>query len=317
MRADPTLVPESLVVPVDTGERIHYLDWGRPEPADRPPLLLVHGLSATARHWTPIARRLAGRVHLLAPDLRGHGLSDAPRGGYDLESLAFDVLTVLTASGYGPDAGGAPAVVAGHGFGAQVAAAAGVLAPSAVAGVALVDGGWEDVAEVTGQEPAEFLRGLEEPPEVLRSMAAYLADRRDYDPASWDDDQETAARAAVEEKHAGHVAPRTRPFALRGCVEAMFSYRPARTLSALEVPLLALVAAAGTADDEEGRQRLLALEEIADRRTAAGRPPTVVRTLPGAGHNLMRYRPGEVAAALLQLLESATPTSGGRRGGQA
>ena len=58
----------------------------------------------------------------------------------------------------------------------------------------LVDGGWEDVAETSGMEPDEFLRGLDEPPEVLRSMAAFLADRRDFDPATWDADEEAGAR---------------------------------------------------------------------------------------------------------------------------
>ena len=59
-------------------------------------------------------------------------------------------------------------------------------------------------------------------------MDAYLADRREFDPATWDADQERAARAAVDEKHAGHVAPgRANPRAARR-VEAMFEYRPMR-----------------------------------------------------------------------------------------
>ena len=49
----------------------------------------------------------------------------------------------------------------------------------------------------------EFLRGLDEPPEVMRSMAAFLADREAFDPATWDADQERAARATVVETHAG------------------------------------------------------------------------------------------------------------------
>ena len=53
----------------------------------------------------------------------------------------------------------------------------------------------------------EFLRGLDEPPEVMRSMAAFLADRAAFDPATWDADQERAARATVVETHAGKVVP--------------------------------------------------------------------------------------------------------------
>ena len=75
----------------------------------------------------------------------------------------------------------------------------------------------------------EFLRGLDEPPEVMRSMAAFLADRAAFDPATWDADQERAARATVVETHAGRVVPSTRPHALEASVRAMFEYDPAAT----------------------------------------------------------------------------------------
>ena len=171
-------------------------------------------------------RRLGPLTHVLAVDLRGHGLSDSPRAGYDLESLAFDVLTVMVANDWGHDAHGPAAVVAGHGLGALVGATMAALQPASIAGLALIDAGWEDLEEATGMSAAEFERSVGDPPEVLASMAAYLADRREYDPATWDADQERAARAAVDEKHAGHVTPVLRAHARRATVDAMFSYRP-------------------------------------------------------------------------------------------
>ena len=63
------------------------------------------------------------------------------------------------------------------------------------AGLVLVDGGWESLEAASGMDVDEFLRGLDEPPEVMRSMAAFLADRAAFDPATWDADQERAARA--------------------------------------------------------------------------------------------------------------------------
>ena len=183
--------PDSLIVTADTGDRLHYLDWGGP-PADRtllPALLLIHGLGATAWSWAPVARGLRDRTRVLALDLRGHGLSDSPRSGYDLESLAFDALTVLVANGYGTDADGPPAAVAGHGLGAMVGATMAALQPGSIAALALVDGGWEDMAEATGVDAAEYQRTIGDPPEVLASMDAYLADRREFDPATWDADQ--------------------------------------------------------------------------------------------------------------------------------
>jgi pimeloyl-ACP methyl ester carboxylesterase len=345
---DRGVEPVSLVVTLDTGDRLHYLDWERPAapgppedvegPVDAhgaaadhrheqesgservpsvPLLLLVHGLGQTGWIWAPVARRLRALTRVLAPDLRGHGLSDSPRSGYDLESLAYDLLTVLVANGFGPDAGGPPAVVAGHGLGAMAAVAMARVQPAAVAGVALVDGGWEDLAESTGQLPDEFLRGLGDPPEVMRSMEAYLGDRREYDPDTWDADQERAARATVDQKYAGHVVSVTRQHVLKACVEAMFGYRPEEALGDLEPPLLVAVAEAGTADDEIGRERWLALSDVLQLRSRFGRPPARVVRFPGAGHNLMRYRPGELASELLGLLEVSGATSGGTRGDRA
>ncbi len=304
--------PESMVVTVETGDRLHYLDWGG---AARPALLLVHGLAATAWSWAPVARRLRGAARVLAPDLRGHGLSESPRTGYDLTSLAFDALTVLSATGYGAGVGGPRAVVAGHGLGALVAATLAVEAPDSVAAVALIDAGWEALEEATGQTADEYQRSIGDPPEVLASMAAYLADRRGYDPASWDADQERAARAAVDEKHAGHVAPVIRAHALRGAVEAMFSYDPRAVLTRIDLPLLIALSESGLADDAQARERRVALDELIAARAAGGRPPPEVRVFPGAGHNLMRYRPAELADALLALLERAT--SDGRQGDRA
>jgi pimeloyl-ACP methyl ester carboxylesterase len=300
--------PDSLVVTVDTGDRIHYLDWGYGD-EDRsplPPLVLIHGLASTAWAWTPIARRMRDATHVLALDLRGHGLSDSPRAGYDLESLAYDALTVATANGWGRDVNGPAFVVAGHGLGAMVAATMARIQPGSIAGLALIDGGWEDLAEATGMTSAEFERSTGDPPEVLASMDAYLADRREFDPATWDTDQDRAARAAVDEKHAGHVTSVVRPVALHATIDAMFTYRPLDTLATIRAPLLIAVAESGTADDEVARERLAALDDVMRARVAAGTNEATVVRFPGAGHNLMRYRADALSAALYKLLADAS-----------
>ena len=170
---------------------------------------------------------------------------------------------MLAANGAGVEVGGPPAIIAGHGLGAMVAATAARLQPGSVAGLALVDGGWEDIGVSTRLSQQEFLAAIAEPPEVMASMDAFLADRRDFDPGSWDADQERAFRAQVDQKHAGHVALVTRQAVIRGVVEAMFDYRPVDTLTAATMPLLVFVAGAGTADDETTRER----------RAGAGRRP--------------------------------------------
>jgi len=292
---DRVAEPDGYVVVLERTERIHFLDWGGPGGDGAPGVLLVHGLSNTAWSWTPVARRIRALGHTVAMDLRGHGLSDAPTDGYQPDSLAEDVVAVAEGSGLlaRPDD---RIVLAGHGFGAIVAAWAAAVLGDRCAGLVLVDGGWEDLAASTGQEPEEFARGLDEPPEVLRSIGAYLADREAFDPATWDADQERAARATVVETHAGHVVPSIRPHALARSVEAMFAYRPGVVLPSVEAPIVALVAA----DDEDGTKSW-ALATAQRALDAAGRPPIRVALFPADAHNLMRYRPAEVAAAILAL----------------
>lgn len=302
-----------MVVRVGTGERIHYLDWGPPPTTTgeaAPVLALVHGIALTAWSWAPVARRLRHAFRVLAIDLRGHGLSEGARSDLTPASLAWDALTVLAANGAGVEAGGPPALVAGHGVGAMVAAQAARLQPASVAALMLVDGGWEDIASATRMSPSELVAALAEPPEVLASMDAFLEDRREFDPVSWDADQELAARSQVDQKHAGHVALVARPATIRGIVDGMFGYDPIVTLAAAPVPLGVLVAGAGTADDETAHDRAVALDEVIAARVRAGLPPTHVVRFPGTGHNLMRYRPDEVAGELVALAASAGVTMG-------
>jgi pimeloyl-ACP methyl ester carboxylesterase len=300
--------PESLVVTTNDGARIHYLDWraarGGDVSAAGAVFVLLHGLGLTSWSWAPVARRLAAAADVVTIDLRGHGLSDSPRDGYDLESLAYDALTVMSANGWGTDVDGPPAVVCGHGLGAMVAVAMAVTRPSSVAAVGLIDAGWEDLGEATGLSAPEFERTLGDPPEVLSSMDAFLRDRREYDPDSWDTDQERAARSTVDEKHAGHVAPVVRSHVQRAVVDAMFSYRP-DVAAMLTQPLLLAVAESGTADDEDTRERMAALADFAQTRRDRGLPEAMVRRFPGSGHNLMRYRPDELTVALVDLAEAA------------
>jgi len=288
---EPAAEPAGFVVEVAPGDRIHFLDW---RGAGVPGVLLLHGLSNTSWSWTPVARRLRTVRHVVAMDLRGHGLSDAPTDGYDPTGFVADV--VATAEGSGLLAGmGGRMVLAGHGFGAVVAAWAAVELGERCAGLILVDGGWESIEAASGMDVEEFLRSLDEPPEVLRSMATFLADRAGFDPSSWDADQERAARATVVETHAGRVVPATRPHAFEGSVRAMFEYDPTATLGAIDTPVVALVAA-----DPDG-QRGAALQAVTAARLAAGRDPIDVASFEHDGHNLMRYRPEAVTAAILSV----------------
>lgn len=300
-RPDLVVEPDGFVVDVGAGDRIHFLDWGGD---GAPGVLLIHGLSNTAWSWTPVARRLRGVRRVVAMDLRGHGLSDAPTDGYDPDTLAGDVEAVAEGAGL-LEAPGDRVVLAGHGFGAIVAAWAGVALGARCSAVVLVDGGWESLEAASGMDVDEFLRGLDEPPEVMASLAAYLADRRAFDEGSWDADQDRATRATVVETHAGHVVPSTRPHAAEACVRVMFVYEPAEVIAAIDAPTTAILAA----DDETG-SRTAALSAASAARVSAGREPIRSVVIGHVGHNLMRYRPDEIGAAILAAAEPVVLSKG-------
>ncbi|MDQ4048476.1 MAG: alpha/beta hydrolase, partial [Actinomycetota bacterium] len=76
------------------GLRVHVTEAGHGEP-----LLLQHGWP---QHWwafRALIPVLAERYRVICPDLRGHGWTDAPAGGYEKEQLATDLLGVLDALG--------------------------------------------------------------------------------------------------------------------------------------------------------------------------------------------------------------------------
>jgi pimeloyl-ACP methyl ester carboxylesterase len=66
-------------------------------PADAPPLVLLHGWPQHWWCWHRVVPLLADDYRLVMPDLRGHGWTGAPTGGYDKEQLATDLLGTLDA----------------------------------------------------------------------------------------------------------------------------------------------------------------------------------------------------------------------------
>jgi pimeloyl-ACP methyl ester carboxylesterase len=56
-----------------------------------PAVVLLHGYGETGDMWAPLAAELARDHTVVAPDLRGLGLSSRPEGGYDKKTQARDV----------------------------------------------------------------------------------------------------------------------------------------------------------------------------------------------------------------------------------
>jgi pimeloyl-ACP methyl ester carboxylesterase len=74
------------------GATIHTRIGGTGEP-----VIMLHGFADTGDMWAPLASAVARNHTVIAPDLRGMGLSSQPAGGYDKKTQAHDVAGVLDA----------------------------------------------------------------------------------------------------------------------------------------------------------------------------------------------------------------------------
>src|ERR1043165_5813428 len=74
------------------GIEFHVAEAGAGEP-----IVLVHGWPQHWWAWRKVVPLLAPHGHVLMPDLRGFGWSDAPESGYEKQGLADDLLAVLAA----------------------------------------------------------------------------------------------------------------------------------------------------------------------------------------------------------------------------
>jgi pimeloyl-ACP methyl ester carboxylesterase len=82
---------------------------------DGPPVVLIHGMINSSRHWAKVAERLSATHTVIAPDLIGHGESSTPRGDYSLGAHAATIRDLLTVIGI------ERATIAGHSLGGGVA----------------------------------------------------------------------------------------------------------------------------------------------------------------------------------------------------
>ncbi|MFE4689021.1 alpha/beta hydrolase [Streptomyces sp. NPDC056749] len=126
---------EEIRVPV-TGGELAALRWPARD-TGAPVVVALHGITANALSWGAVARLLAGRVTLVAPDLRGRAGSSGLPGPYGIAAHADDAAAVAGALG-----GDGVVVLAGHSMGAFVAALTAVRHPDRFGPVVLVDGGF-------------------------------------------------------------------------------------------------------------------------------------------------------------------------------
>ncbi len=179
------------------GTRIHYYDAGAGEA-----VVLVHGFASTVEHnWgaTGWIVALSKTYRVIAPDVRGHGLSDKPHApeAYGYSKMGSDVTRLMDHLGV------ERAILIGYSMGASIAIELMLSHPerfrAMVLGGIAYDDGLEDKADrdaiaqaYRADDPATikspvakaYRRFAESMPNDLKALAALIdADRAPFDPA--------------------------------------------------------------------------------------------------------------------------------------
>ena len=246
-------------------------------------ILLLHGLGGTGAYWDRTMQLLVGRARLIALDVPGFGGSDAPPGGFTLDTASDRLAEALALSA------GSPAVVCGHSLGGPLAVRLAVRHPGAVSRLILV-------------APSGFAPAPDWQHRLVRALPLYRALQRA--PFRW-------------ERWVPPLAPLRRA-ALTPLVDSPATIDPAvmgRLLegarTARELPAAALVSlATGLAEEVRlvtapisaiwgDRDRMVPVADAEALLRAV--PSAALHILPACGHMPMIERPEAFAALLARL----------------
>ena len=227
-----------------------------------PPVLLLHGLGVGGLVFQNFARRLLPHLAAVAPDLRGHGRSEAPPSGYLPSDYALDLITLTQ------DYLRAPVPVVGHSLGAIVGMTMADLRPDLVKWLIMLDPPLD--RGMRNREIAEVYRLRHAAPGELE---AYLFERN---PGGGQLLADSLARLFRQASDAAYEAMLNRS---DFCTPKL----QVRTLLIQADP-----AFGGVLGDEAARA---AAQALGDARLIK---------LPGATHAVHASRPDEVARAILE-----------------
>lgn len=110
---------------------ICWFEWG--QAGSGPTLLLIHATGFHARCWDGMVAALPDDMHIVAPDLRGHGRSYRPSTLEDWVATAADILALVESLR------AKPLVAIGHSMGAVIATQLAASLPDHVGRLLLVD----------------------------------------------------------------------------------------------------------------------------------------------------------------------------------
>ncbi|HKQ64024.1 MAG TPA: alpha/beta hydrolase [Methylomirabilota bacterium] len=252
------------------------------------PFVLVHGLASNARLWDGVAEHLHAAGHtVVVIDQRGHGLSDAPDAGYDLDTAVADLLSLIaTLELVRP-------VLAGQSWGGNVVLELGWRRPDAVRGIACVDGG---VIELSQAFPSweDCLAALT-PPALDHLTLAELETRIRKSVPHFSDRAVAAYLACFRTRPDGTIQARLTRSNHLSILRSLWEHRPSTRWTTLKAPTLLLLADSG---EESRTSRKRSAEATA---LAAGSAVRSVWFSPGH-HDLHLESPERVAGLLTQAL---------------
>lgn len=254
------------------GLRMSYLSRGA---RSDPTMLLLHAWAESSGSFSRVLPLLPSHLHLLVPDLRGHGGTDKPLHGYDLPTLAADCAAFLDRLHV------ETAVVVGSSSGGYVGQQLAVDHPERVTGLVLLGSPYS--LEHTSPGFASTVLALTDPvdPDVVQRLTAGMTRRADV-PAAYLEERVQDGLALPAEVWRATI---------QGLVE---SSAPART-GAVDTPTLVVW---GDEDDVLGEDQLSGLRQAIQRCQVIRYAET--------GHAVLWEEPARVAADVTRFVAELT-----------
>jgi pimeloyl-ACP methyl ester carboxylesterase len=259
-----------------------------------PPVVLIHGMVNSSRHWEEVALRLADRHTVIAPDLIGHGDSAAVRGDYSIGAHAASIRDLLAVIGIDR------ATIVGHSLGGGVAMQFFYQFPQRTERLVLVSSGG------LGHEVSPLLRSAALP--GMNGMIGLIAHRRILD-ALWQLGKRLRARGNSKGIYVQAVVRALRPLEQPGARAAFLhtlrSVIDVHGQRVSAVDRLYLLGSMPTLVVWGERDNTIPLEH--GRAVHEAVPHSHFETLPRAAHFPHLEDPEGLARVLAEFIESTEP----------
>jgi pimeloyl-ACP methyl ester carboxylesterase len=185
------------------GIHLHYLDWG----GDGPILLFLAGLGCNAHIFDTFAPRFTDSFHVMALTRRGHGESDHPNAGYDIDSLTEDIHQFLVSMRIDQ------VILAGHSLAGLELTRFAVLHPGKVMGLVYLDAAYDYTTPACRDLDTKYPQGIQPPGlnDTFYSRAPYFAMIKNAFPALaaiWDEAMDAQSQHEILQEPDGKIVDR-------------------------------------------------------------------------------------------------------------